>query len=106
MSAEELEEKKIDPRDDWRLEKLEIEFKQSYRSSEPSKYEGRIRFQNGDYESFSFKLRDDMVEPYIDLISGDIVRGATNLGQRLLKSLQMNDRIKRLEDRLENQSTH
>ena len=71
--------------DDWKLDKIELEF-QSY-GEDKGKYAGRIKFSNGEYESFSFKIKPDMAKPYIDLISDDIVEGAQRLGQRLIESL-------------------
>lgn len=73
------------PSDDWKLQKIELEFK-TWGEYE-GKYAGTIRFQNGDYESFQFKLRPDMAQPYIDLLADDIVKAATILGERLLVSL-------------------
>ncbi len=69
----------------WRLEKIEFEFK-SYGENK-GKYEGKIRFQNGEYESFCFKIRPEMAEKYIAIMSSDIVSSATDLGERLKKSL-------------------
>jgi hypothetical protein len=80
-----INKQKIDPRDDWRLDKLELNFENW--GEDKGNYTGRIRFCNGDSESFSFKIRKDMAKPYIDLISSDIVRGASNLGERLVESL-------------------
>lgn len=74
-----------DPKDDWRLDKLELEF-QSY-GEYKGKYIGRIRFQNGEWESFDFKIRPEMAQPYINLISADIVKCAESLGSRLIDSL-------------------
>ena len=36
------------------------------------------RFQNGEHESFSFKIRPDMAEKYISVLSADIVASATH----------------------------
>jgi hypothetical protein len=72
-------------RENWRLDKLSIEF-QRY-GEDKGKYTGSIRFQNGEFESFSFNVRPDMAQPYIDLIAEDIVKAASNLGERLLLSL-------------------
>lgn len=73
------------PQDDWKLDKIELEFK-SY-GEDAGKYVGKIRFQNGEYESFSFKIRPDMAQPYIELIGADIVKCAESLGARLVESL-------------------
>jgi hypothetical protein len=74
-----------EPKDDWRLDKLELEF-QSY-GEHKGKYAGKIRFQNGDWESFTFKIRPDQAQPYIDLIAENIVKSAESLGERLIDSL-------------------
>ena len=73
------------PQEDWRLDEIKLEFK-SY-GEDKGKYVGQIRFSNGDFESFSFKIRPDMAKPYIDLIGGDIVKCADSLAQRLIDSL-------------------
>lgn len=80
-----MKETKKEPKDDWRLQKIELEF-QSY-GEHKGKYAGQIRFQNGDWESFTFKIRPEMAEPYIDLIAEDIVKGAESLSSRLIDSL-------------------
>jgi hypothetical protein len=47
------EEQNKEPKDDWRLQKIELEF-QTY-GEHKGKYVGKIRFQNGEFESFDFK---------------------------------------------------
>jgi hypothetical protein len=79
------EEQNKEPKDDWRLQKIELEF-QTY-GEHKGKYVGKIRFQNGDFESFDFKIRPEMAQPYIDLMSSDIVKCAESLGSRLIESL-------------------
>lgn len=74
-----------DPRDDWKLDKLVIEFK-TYGPDE-GHYVGSIAFSNGDYESFKFKIRQGMAKGYIELIAADVVKGAESLGDRLILSL-------------------
>lgn len=81
---------KTNRRDDWRLKKLELEF-QSF-GEHKGKYCGSIYFQNGDFESFQFKIRPDMAEPYIDLIAADIIQAAGQLTERLVQSLGLRDR--------------
>lgn len=73
---------------DWRLQSITIQFKKGY-SFDKSKdrYEGKIKFANSEEESFEFKIREDLSQPYIDLIAEDIVKNATYLGERLMKSL-------------------
>lgn len=80
----------------WRLEKLEIKFQQGYSHKEKEeekidRYEGRITFQNGEWESFSFKVKPNMAEEYIKLISKDVVENAERLGKDLVKSLMLNE---------------
>lgn len=75
----------IDKRDDWKLKSLRIAFAEY--GEDKGKYSGVIEFENGDSESFKFKIRPNMAQPYIDLIAVDIVRGASSLGERLIKSL-------------------
>lgn len=72
-------------RDDWRLDSIKLEF-QNY-GEEKGKYTGKITFQNGEYESFSFKIRPEMAERYIQVLSKDIVNSASQLGERLTESL-------------------
>ena len=76
----------------WVLKNLEIEFKRGYDwqkkpEERVDRYEGRISFENGDMESFSFKVKPNMAQKYIDLIAEDIVIGATGLGEQLKESL-------------------
>lgn len=73
------------PKDDWRLESIRLDF-QSY-GEHKGKYTGKISFQNGESESFSFKIHPDMAERYIHLMSKDIVTSASDLGNRLIESL-------------------
>lgn len=74
-----------EPKDDWRLQKIELEF-QAY-GEDKGKYVGKIKFQNGQFESFDFRIRPEMAQPYIDLMSADIVKCAESLGSRLIESL-------------------
>lgn len=76
---------------DWRLDKIELEFN-SY-GEDKGKYSGKVRFQNGAYESFSFKIRPDMAGPYVDLIAKDVVKGADSLARRLCESLGIADQL-------------
>lgn len=74
-----------EPKDDWILSDLKIEFK-TYGPDE-GKYVGKISFRNGEYESFSFKIRPGMAKDYIELIAADVVKAAENLGDRLIISI-------------------
>jgi hypothetical protein len=78
-------------KNDWKLDKIELEFN-NYGENK-GKYTGKVRFQNGDYESFSFKIRPDLAGPYVDLIAKDVVRGADSLARRLCESLGISDQL-------------
>jgi len=78
----------------WRLDEINIEFKKGYYYKENSeekedRYEGMIRFKNGDNESFKFKIKPDIAQNFIDLISDEIVESATELGEKLKESLNL-----------------
>lgn len=75
--------------DEWKLDGVEIQFCNWGKNA--GKYEGRIRFSNGECESFSFKIQPGMAQKYIDLMAKDIVINACNLGDRLVKSLGLAD---------------
>lgn len=80
----------IEKSDDWKLRNLSLEF--NIWGDDKGKYTGDITFSNGENESFSFKIKPDMAERYIDLIADDVVRGARSLSDRLIKSLKLNER--------------
>lgn len=74
-------------KEDWRLQKIELEF-QRYGEDE-GKYIGKITFENGEWESFTFIIRPNMAASYIELISKDVVKCASQLSEKLLKSLNL-----------------
>jgi hypothetical protein len=76
----------------WKLKSIQIGFWEGHEwQDDPVKrkdrYEGMIEFENDEKESFSFKVKPDMAQKYIDLIANDIVTAATGLGERLKESL-------------------
>ena len=76
----------------WKLKSIEIEFCKVFDfEKEPEKkfdrYEGVIKFENDERESFSFRVKPNKAQKYIDLIAQDIVMAATGLGERLKESL-------------------
>lgn len=78
----------------WKLRSIRIDFKNGYDWKEDSierqdRYEGMIQFENDDQESFSFKVKADMAQKYIDLIANDIVISANGLGEKLKESLNL-----------------
>ena len=76
----------------WKLKSIEIEFQKGYDFKDKpeekhDRYEGIIKFENDERESFSFRVKPDMAQKYIDLIANDIITAATGLGERLKESL-------------------
>ena len=72
----------------YKLDSIKIEFKKGYSFDKTKdRYEGLIKFSNGDSESFQFKIREDMAKPYIDLMANEIIKSANELGNRLIESL-------------------
>jgi hypothetical protein len=69
----------------WILEKIELEYN-SYGDHE-GKYTGKIRFQNGEYESFQFNLRPSMAKPYMKLIAKEVAHAADDLRERVVERL-------------------
>jgi hypothetical protein len=72
---------------DWHLDNIEIRFNTS-----SEKYEGKVRFQNGHWEYFSFRIPEGMCEKYIALIADNLVESAQRLGDDLVKSLGLDKR--------------
>ena len=83
---------------EWRLKSIEIQFKKGYafektEEEKHDRYEGKISFENGEGESFSFRVKSGMAQKYIDLIATDIVTAATGLGERLKESLGLSNMV-------------
>lgn len=74
----------------WRLQKIELEFQQF--GEHKGKYIGKIKFMNGEWESFDFKIRPEMADSYIKLISEDVVKCADSLANRLVDSLNIRNK--------------
>lgn len=76
----------------WKLEKLEIEFKQGYSfNNSVDRYEGKIKFSNGKAESFVFKIDQVKCNEYVNIIAPEIVNTANELSNKLLISLNLKD---------------
>lgn len=69
----------------WKLKRIDLRFKDF--GKDVGKYAGFIEFENGDDESFKFKIKPDMASKYIELLASDIVSGADCLANDLVKSL-------------------
>ena len=76
--------------ENWELKSLRLGLREY--GEDAGKYTGSIEFENGDEESFKFKIRPEMADSYIKLIAGDIVKSADSLAERLVASLQLRDR--------------
>jgi hypothetical protein len=72
----------------WKLSELKIEFKQGYSFQKTEdRYEGKITFTNGKFESFKVNISPEMTKPYLDLIAEEVVKSADALHNRLKNSL-------------------
>ena len=73
---------------EWILKRLTIEFKPGYSLLKTEDhYEGKIEFTNGDNESFSIKLHEDMAEPYLKLVSQEVIKNSQQLADRMAETL-------------------
>ena len=73
---------------DWRLNSFIVEYKKGYKHEQTiDRYEGTIEFMNKDSEKFSFKIKQDMAQRYLNLIAPEIVEQANELGEKLKESL-------------------
>ena len=74
----------------WKLEKIEIGFRKGYSFDQSvDRYEGKIKFTNGDDESFTFNLDQIKCCEYIKLIAPEIVTTANELSNKLLETLNL-----------------
>jgi hypothetical protein len=70
----------------WRLDNLTIAFKKGYSYDKTiDRYEGTIRFANGESESFTFNVDQFQTQKFLDIVGEEIVKTASNLGQKLAK---------------------
>ncbi len=73
---------------EWKLRKITLEFKSGYSFNKTEdRYEGKIEFENDEFESFSVKVTDEMSKPYLESISNEVVKNAHHLADKLEKSL-------------------
>ncbi len=75
-----------DPKDSWKLDTLRLHY-QDYGENK-GKYIGKIKFSNGEEESFEFKITPEMAQRYFKLINKEIVKSAESLSSKLMKSLE------------------
>lgn len=75
----------------WKLENIEIKFKNGYTwENTIDRYEGKIKFTNGDGESFVFNIDQVKCNEYIKIIAPEIVTTAEILSSKLMESLGLN----------------
>jgi len=74
-------------KDEWVLDNIELKFEKF--GEDKGKYKGKITFQNGHWESFTFMIKSDMAQRYIEVISEDVVKSASQLSEKLIKSLNL-----------------
>lgn len=86
------DEKTVIDSPEWMLKSLG--FRLETWGKNKGKYVGQIEFANGQNESFTFKMTPDTAGKYIALISDDVVKGASELGEKLLVSLKSQGLIK------------
>lgn len=96
MKEKATNEHAANSKDTWRVKSIYMYFV-NYGEDEGS-YQGNIEFENGQDESFKFKIWPGMANTYIKLISEDIVKGASNLADKLLDSLNKQGLLKTKED--------
>jgi hypothetical protein len=70
---------------EWKMTEFKVEFETygDYKNT----YVGYVKFQNAEKEAFTFKLRDGMIQPFINLICGELALSANSLVERLQISL-------------------
>lgn len=72
---------------DWQLKTLNINF-MTY-GDYAGKYVGKVEFSNRQNDAFVFNLSPEETEKYMALISEKLVSNASNLGDKLLASLNL-----------------
>jgi hypothetical protein len=80
--------KEMEMSNNWKLDKIEIQFKPGYSfDNSIDRYEGKIKFSNGDGESFLFNIDQVKCNEYIQIIAPEIVKTAEILSGKLISSL-------------------
>ncbi len=79
------------PKDNWKLNKIEIKFEngRSWREGDEQhdRYVGKIEFANEASESFNLNIPTEMTERYLKLMADEIVRTAETLGAKIANSI-------------------
>ncbi len=70
---------------EWKMTEFKVEFEAYYEYKNTDV--GHVKFENKDKEAFTFKLRDGMIQPFINLIAGELALSANSLVERLQVSI-------------------
>ena len=70
----------------WQLDEFEIKRKPFNRSFKREEYEGKIRFKNNEYESFSINLNQDQMNALLHVISDHVLGVAEEIADHLKKT--------------------
>ncbi len=85
---------------DYKLKTLRIEFKEY--GEYKGKYVGTIAFENGVNEAFMFNLSPEKTAQYLELVSEELVKSASSLGEKLLQSMNLlpapTDKLSQIEE--------
>lgn len=71
----------------WALTDLRLELTEY--GENKGKYTGRLSFSNKERDSFTFNIRPEMAQPFIDLIAKEVAACANKLGDKLITSLHI-----------------
>jgi len=71
----------------YKLQSLDIRY-QTYGEFK-GKYTGKIAFENGDNEAFTFNLSQEETQSYLDLLASKLVGSASGLADKLLNSMNL-----------------
>jgi hypothetical protein len=72
---------------DWKLKSMSIRFMEYGEYS--GKYVGQMEFNNKQSEAFTFNIRPEMAGEYLRLLKAEVVRSASELGEKLAQSLDL-----------------
>jgi len=67
-----------------RLKKIEIELQ--YWGDDKGKYKGKIVFENGESDSFTFGMSPEVCVKYLRPIADEVINSAKELGNKLAES--------------------
>lgn len=71
----------------WELKSLAIDFQEW--GEFKGRYAGKITFQNGNKDAFTFTLSPEETVKYMEVIAEKVGSSASELGQKVLESLKL-----------------